>query len=465
MAYYKRREVFLMSLEEERKILFPLYYLYFEIRRSHQEEHTAGDQAEIRARERREVAAAFSASKVNIEEAKALAHRLTTQKWYSVYYTGVEDKSEQPPVFTEDSAIYSLITSDNTTEGRPLTFREYGEFYALLDPNAPALPSTIKFWAKARKALQIPKDYVQVNPGALEVLLAVLELGEDSIAPQLKDLPSIFSKKINAVEFPIDKLNNNIWRQPKDQIEGQLTLEIEMGKKGAEAIVVYSIDFDALEKDLHISKQLEPYDKRVYMAVNALYNAGYETMSLTQVYNAMGYEGRPAATDIEKINSSITKMQKAHITVDNVQEVKVHKHAQRFKYDSSLLPCERVQGFINGQLTEGLLHIFREPPAMSFAKAHSQLTTISPALLQSPISKTRSNILLEDYLLDRIAKMKSKTSPDKILLSTLYENAEITTVKQRQRAPEKIAKILTHFKEHGYIKGYKMDKNSIAIKL
>ena len=179
----------------------------------------------------------------------------------------------------------------------------------------------------------------------------------------------------------------------------------------------------------------------------------------------MGYEGRPAASDIEKINNSITKMSKAHVTVDNLNEITKHKRQPRFRYDAPLLPCERIQGYVNGQLAESILHIFREPPVMSFAKAHGQLTTIKPALLQSPISKTRSNILLEDYLIDRIAKIKSGHSPAKILLSTIYENTEITTVKQKQRAPERIEKILDHFRAQGFIKSYKMDKISIVVKV
>ena len=187
-------------------------------------------------------------------------------------------------------------------------------------------------------------------------------------------------------------------------------------------------------------------------------------MSVTQIYNAMGNKGRPAASDIEKINNSITKMSKAHVTVDNLEESTKHRKQPRFVYDAALLPCERIAAYVNGQLTESALHIFREPPVMSFAKAHGQLTTITPALLQPPISNTESNIRLEDYLIDRIAKIKAGNSPNKILLSTVYANADITTVKQRQRAPEKIQKILDHFRSCEFIKGYKMDKISIVIK-
>ena len=469
MAYYKRREVFLMSLEEEQKILFPLYYLYFEIERAHAADNITQDNIEqIRAQKREELITAFRSSKVDLDKATELANRLNTQKWYSVYIPNTHADLQEGLPLTEESAVYALTMSDNPSEATMLTIKDYPDFYALLDPDAQPVSSNIRFWARARAALKIPREYVNINAGALEVLLAVLDISQESGEYLIPQLPSIFATKVSSIEFPLDKLNSNIWRTAPDQIDGQIALEVEMGKKGEGAIVYYSIDFEALENDLQISKRLEPYDKRVYMAVNAIYNSRegkVDRMSITQIYNAMGYEGRPAASDIEKINNSITKMAKAHVTVDNLDEATKHKRQPRFRYDAPLLPCERIQGYVNGQLAESILHIFREPPVMSFAKAHGQLTTIKPALLQSPISKTRSNILLEDYLIDRIAKIKNGTSPAKILLSTVYENTEITTVKQKQRAPEKIEKILDHFRSQGFIKSYKMDKISIVVKV
>lgn len=467
MAYYKRREVFLMSLEEERKILFPIYYLYYEIERAHAADKITQDNIEeIRAQKRREFISAVQSSKVNIEKATELANRLRTVKWYSVYIPNTHAIQDLETV-TEDTALYALTTSDNPSEAKLLTPKVYPSLYEAI--NTEGDKTLLHYYVRIRKALDLPKEYVHINAGALEVLLAVLEISEDATSTELiPQLPAIFSTKVSSVEFPLDKLNNNIWRRDPNQIDGQLSLEVEMGKKGEGAIVCYSIDFEALEKDLQISKRLEPYDRRVYVAVNAIYNSREEKvdrMSITQIYNAMGYEGRPAATDIEKINNSITKMSKAHITVDNISETTKHKRQQLFTYDASLLPCERIQGYVNGQLAEGILHIFREPPVMSFAKAHGQLTTITPALLQSPINKTRSNILLEDYLIDRIAKIRNGTSPAKILLATIYEKTEITTVKQKQRAPEKIEKILDHFRKNGFIKGYKMDKISIVVKV
>ena len=448
----RRKDVFFMSMEDERKTLFPLYHIYNELARNYLAEGK-NDTEQLR----RDFMATCEAEYINLQPAREMAHRLLTEKWYCVYAAHYRDEKQ-----LDRNAPFCLIMSDNPEKQIRLTAEEHSDFYSMCTPEY-MVTSNLKFWNRARPALRIPREYVYIGIGALEVLLAILASENDTAL--LPRLPAIFSKKISAIEFPLDKMNNNIWGQGKDQIEGQYALEIEMGKKNENAIVYYSVDFEALEKDITISRRLEPYDKRVYIAVSALFNSGLEIVSLSQVYSAMGYENRPSATDFEKVNNAITKMMKTHITIDNERESRAHKRIQHSVYDASLLPCERVTGFVNGQLTEGLIHIFREPPVMSFAKERKQITTIKPALLQSPLSKTPENILIEDYLIDRIAKIKSGNGTRKILLQTLYDNVGITTTKQKQRAPEKLRRALDHFVKNDFIKGYELDKISLLIKV
>ena len=157
---------------------------------------------------------------------------------------------------------------------------------------------------------------------------------------------------------------------------------------------------------MKITKKLTQFDKRVYIAISALFNEGNKVISLTQIHRTMGNEKRPSKEQLEKINNSITKMTGARITLDNSKEIKANYGYDKFIYDGSLLPLERGAAVVNGQLADAAIHIFREPPAMSFAKQRKQITTLDIKLLQSPLNKTESNLLIDDYLIERIARAK-----------------------------------------------------------
>ena len=232
------------------------------------------------------------------------------------------------------------------------------------------------------------------------------------------------------------------------------------------AIVTYSINFDALnELDVKITRQLTPYDKRVYIAAAALWNGGNQVITATQIYKLMGNRGQPKSSDVQKIKDSILKMGAAWITIDNERESEVYKNYVRTPYQGYLLPFEWKPIFINNMFVDAAIHLFREPPMISFAKRRNQITAIEQKVLESPINKTDANLRLEDYLLDRIGHMKSEKSkaPKKILYSTLYENCGITTSKQRSRAPEKIKRYLEHYRGCGHIDGYTMENDGIIV--
>lgn len=287
------------------------------------------------------------------------------------------------------------------------------------------------------------------------------------------DLPRIISQATDLLHYPLDKPNSVVWNLLAEaNPDGQLAINLRTGKKGGaqDAIVLYGISFDELGTDIKTTRQLTPFDKRVYIAAAALFNGGNEVISATQIYKMMGNSGQPKTEQIQKINDSLTKMGAARVYLDNSQEVKINKKYTRFKYDASLLPFERISAYINNTQTEAAIHLFREPPLITFARERGQITGITRQLLESPISKTDANLLLEDYLLERIGRMKSPkgNAPRKILFATIYEHCHITGKterdrKERQRTPEKMRKYLDHYKKCGWITGYKMEKDGVTI--
>ncbi len=278
------------------------------------------------------------------------------------------------------------------------------------------------------------------------------------------DNTNVKAKKTHKVEYPVDKLNAKLWGLLEHTAEKQIGLYVGSDKKGKEAIVTYSINFDGLN-DVNINSHLTQFDKRIYVAVSALYNAGNKTISLTQVHTAMGYTSKPSGNVLEKINKSIQKMTTARIEIDNREEVEVYKNYPLFSYSGSLMPLETITATINGKLTDAAINVLREPPLVTYAKEHKQITTVDVKLLQSPLSKTESNLGLEDYILEQISHMKSKKDKiqNRMLFDTIYKRAGITDKKQKQRTPAKIKELLDYYKKQNWIKDYITDKTGIEI--
>lgn len=294
---------------------------------------------------------------------------------------------------------------------------------------------------------------------------------EDALGMIATETPKVFASPTDSLPLPIDKVNNKIWRlisRAKDNGQIGVDLEAVTSKKGSkkEAIVYAGISFD--EKDgMRITRQIDPYDKRVYIAVGGLFSGGNTIFSASQIYRAMGNEGQPSSADVQRINASLDKMGAARLYVDSTSETKVNKGYTSFKYDAPLLPFERMTAYIDNTLCEVAIHLFREPPLITFAKERGQITQITRKLLASPISKTNANLTIEDYLLERIGRMKSPKSNAnrKINLSTLFDTCRITAPKQKQRAPKKIKTYLDWYKKTGWIKGYTEDKEGFFIQV
>lgn len=277
-------------------------------------------------------------------------------------------------------------------------------------------------------------------------------------------LPIATMTRAKKIEYPIDNVNAKIWKLLEKDTAGQLAIKAEKTGSKKEINIFYAINFESLENDKNvtITKRLMPYDKRVYISASSLFNAGNEIITLSQIYYGMGYTGNPGKSDLKRINDAITKMMGARIYVNNSQEAETYSYS-RFVYDGQLLPAERISAVVNGQPTEAAIHLFREPPVITFAKQRKQITTIEVKLLQSPISKTDSNLLIEDYLIERIAKAKAGTQPRRILYKTLCEKAKISTAKQKQRLPDKVKRYLDHYKYCGMISRYTMEADGITV--
>lgn len=342
------------------------------------------------------------------------------------------------------------------------------EFLNILNELRPYVESELK---KEKYSGQSITDLLNSDDENSNNLLREL-LNSIDLSYQSNYIPKSILKRSQIIEYPLDKINNKIWKLLEKNNNQVIKFAMENKtdkKRGKQVDCIYTINFDDLDDDITITKKLMPFDKRVYIAVSALFNAGNSIITLTQIHYAIGCIGKPGTKNIKRINESISKMMGAKIYVNNSNESKVYKY-KKFIYDGALLPAERISSIVNGQLSNSSIHLFREPPIVSFAKQRNQITTVSIEMLQSPISKTDNNLLIEDYLIERIAKAKNNNKSHRILFKTFYEHINLpgNSLDQKkhtkQRLPKKVIIYLDYYVKCRYIKSYNIDRNGINIR-
>ena len=284
--------------------------------------------------------------------------------------------------------------------------------------------------------------------------------------PYSKDenIERINTKKIDGVAFPLDKVNSTLWYGfPVGEVKDLKAESDKDSRKGKQASILLLLDFQALN-GVNISRELTVYDKWVWNACANLNEQGHKAFTAEQIYQAMGNEGRPNSKTKEKILDSVETLSRARVTIDNTEEHELYPNYDRLKATFPLLDTEICIAYSRGQIVEDAIRIIQSPKLFEFAEDRHQITKLPINVLESPLNKTEDNLLLSDYLLMRISKMRnSKYITRIILLDTIYQKCCIETYKQKQRLPEKIEKILNHYKELEWIKDFQITEREIII--
>lgn len=279
-------------------------------------------------------------------------------------------------------------------------------------------------------------------------------------------------QKVENFFFPLDKVSSNLFNKLQPNNGNKLVAQFDTSRNGADekALVCCIIDYDGLEELLPgIEKLLTPTHELLSIVIAGELESGNNITTVSRLYKLMGHEGRAGAKNLQALNDLLTVAAKTRLHIDNTHEIGVNKKYDRFVYDGPLIPFERVSGYVNGNWTDAAIHIFREPPLISFARRRGQVEKVPAKLLNVPINNTDTNIAIGIYLMRRICHMKKPhdKSGGKILLSTLYCKCQITDRKQMQRTPDKIRKYLDHYKDCEWIRDYKIDtaKGYITVKV
>ena len=284
--------------------------------------------------------------------------------------------------------------------------------------------------------------------------------------PETDIISRISTSKLSDVRYPLDKVNTELWNCLPIGENTPLKAESDKdSRKGKQASIYVMLDFNELD-GVKISRPLTSYDKRVFIAIANLRESGHETMTIKQIYKAMGGISNSNNSIRNRIIESVETMSRAVVTIDTTEENKIYPHFDKIVWESQLLHIEKIKGYSRGQITDYAIRILETPKLYLFAKQRMQITSAPLKLFESPVNKTEANLSLEDYIFSRIARMKNSTKTSRtMLLETIYQKCSITTKKQRQRQrlSENIERYLKHYISVGWIKAYKMTDKSIEI--
>lgn len=270
-------------------------------------------------------------------------------------------------------------------------------------------------------------------------------------------LEEIKPRKLEKLFYPVDKVNNKLWKLPEaDQKE---VLEIMTGKKNKQDInIIVSLDFENSNQET--SRELTEYDKLVYIAVASLYQAGNKFMSLSMIHNAMGNTRNPSKDQIQRIDKSLRKMRSTILKISNYQEVQARFKYDLFEYDESLLSFRGCQRKIKGFLYR-VIEIKEMPPLLRFSFSRNQITTVDKKLLECPLRNTDENIALKCYLLGYISNCKyNKSLQRKLLFSTICNECGAVERMQKSRIKGKIDRVMTYYQQQDFINSYYFDNDN-----
>lgn len=292
------------------------------------------------------------------------------------------------------------------------------------------------------------------------------QLPEEVSNHNLKMIINRFAPVLS-IDYPIDRPNNTIWKSLEAiDTDGQLTIAQAVltgkGKKDKDINVLISVSWD--QPGTKITTTLNSFDKRVYCACASLLKAGNSSFTITEICKIMTGNGKPSNNQIKKVNDSLTKMRAATLYYSNKHEIEKGLDYPPLDYDSALLPFERIKAVVYGKEVTAI-HLFREPPLITFARERKQITSFKKQLLQVPINDTEENLRIQDYLLTTISAMKKKKALYfDILFLTIKEDCKIGS-KHFDRVPNKIDTCLNHYMQNGFIRDYEIKNDRITIDL
>lgn len=273
------------------------------------------------------------------------------------------------------------------------------------------------------------------------------------------------AKRVKKITSTVDKVTQSVFNPSKNTAFFTGGVDLVMGKKGRnEVTTAVSMSIENLaEVKFSNGAMLNPYCRAVMDAVNSLYNAGNKLLSACMIHRTMTGKNIPEEKARSAIYEAIDALMHTVIDIDATQEAKAFGF-EAFKFKGQLLPAQFVTAKINGQ-TVDCLKLLAEPPLLAYARRKRQLSSYDVRLLNAPfeaLSATQENIIIVNYLLDRIMGMLNPKNrlQNVIRYNSLYEHLSLeaptqaTLETKRRRIRQTVHTVLDTWIKTGLISSY-----------
>ena len=254
-----------------------------------------------------------------------------------------------------------------------------------------------------------------------------------------------------------------------DYLTDQISTGIFDGEINIETIMFSAfVDFENLD-GVKLSKKLSSYEKFVWhTCVNLIFQDDHDILTLEQIYKAMGNSGNANPETKAEILEAIENMSKVRVTVDVPINSELYPELDQFKGTFQLLATNTKQALSRGQIAKNSIQILEKPQLFYFAKAINQVCSFPAAVLEVPVNKTKANITLLNFLLQKILKMKHDDfSQKEILLNEMFMQCNINDRSKKSRLLNKengtLRKMLNHFVFADFIHGYEITERELNI--
>lgn len=262
----------------------------------------------------------------------------------------------------------------------------------------------------------------------------------------------------------------NYWKEVKTQERGQIPgqmsfFPVKYERDGNEEITLYC---GVSENSFRRSMSSEDY---FYLSfIGDFYLAGNRVVSISKFFREItGKRGN--TTQLTELYNKLAELQATPLVIRDreVREawsVPPDKNDPKATYKEIRQPAAPItlgaERFIaNGGIAEAKIRIYDFPAILKVDLDIGQYTTVQKTLLQvkekngRAVNRTPRFYTVLQYLINRIARIKSGKQKNKILYDTFFNDIGETTTRGQQLALDLFFKILDHFVREGWITSYK----------